>query len=279
MTRFLAAGILVFGVFGAIGCGDDSSSGASFDEVFESGLLDYQGMFSPANVDEIAGVKTHNFDTDPLDEARGPICIEGEDYFVSTREGSSNDLMIFLQGGGGCWDGVDSCFKVPTPFLQFGVLSATDMANPLKDFDVVYVPYCDGSLFQGNIDRTINGNVSYQRGLQNVTAALDIALSEFPSPDRIVLTGISGGAFGTISVMPMVRAYYPDTEILVLNDSGLGVAKSEETGFVDFLLEEFNSTRFIPESCIDCTGNGHITRLLEWQLDNDPNLSMPCSAI
>jgi len=41
-------------------------------------------------------------------------------------------------------------------------------------------------------------SMGYQRGLQNLTAALDIAVTEFPSPSRILLTGVSGGAFGTL---------------------------------------------------------------------------------
>ena len=68
-----------------------------FAELYEAGLLDYQGMFSPPSVDEVAGVKNHDFDPDAA--GRGPICIEGEAFRVHSRAGSSNDLFIFLQRG------------------------------------------------------------------------------------------------------------------------------------------------------------------------------------
>ena len=107
--------------------------------------------------------------------------------------------------------------------------------NPIADWDVLYLPYCDGSLFAGDVDRVLPTSVlvedgpiesmGYQRGLQNLTAALDVGLAEFPNPSRILLTGVSGGAFGTIAALPLVRFYYPETEILVFNDSGVGVAK------------------------------------------------------
>ena len=117
--------------------------------------------------------------------------------------------------------------------------------------------------------------MSYQRGLQNLTAALDVALEEFPDPSRILLTGVSGGAFGTIPALPLVRFYYPDTEIVLFNDSGVGVAKEGNPEFInDTLIAGWNATALVPESCPDCTSNGHATRLIEWQLEADDNFTM-----
>jgi len=147
------------------------------------------------------------------------------------------------------------------------------------------LPYCDGSLFAGDVDRVLPSSVvgdgdpgssmGYQRGLQNLTAALDIAATDFPNPSRILLTGVSGGAFGTITALPLVRYYYPETEILVFNDSGVGVAKDGDPTFVnETLLAGWNASSLIPASCTDCTSNGHITRFIEWQLAADDNFTM-----
>jgi len=35
-----------------------------------------------------------------------------------------------------------------------------------------------------------------------------------------------------------------------------------------------NVSGMVPESCTDCTSNGHITRLIEWQLAQDANVTM-----
>jgi hypothetical protein len=117
--------------------------------------------------------------------------------------------------------------------------------------------------------------MGYQRGLQNLTAALDIAAADFPNPTRILLAGVSGGAFGTITALPLVRYYYPQTEILVFNDSGVGVADEADPDFLnETLLAGWNASSLIPASCPECTSNGHITRFIEWQLAADDNFTM-----
>ena len=283
---------LVLGALLALtGCGDDSAStvgGSAFDELYDQGLSKYVGEFAPANEPgAVDGVKTFQFAVpdDPAAEPRGPLCLRGTEYTVDTREGSSDELVIFLQGGGGCWEDFCAAFEVTNSLPAAGILNPDLAGNPVADWDVLYLPYCDGSLFAGDVDRVLptselveggpEESMGYQRGLQNLTAALDIGLAEFPNPSRILLTGVSGGAFGTIAALPLVRYYYPETEILVFNDSGVGVAKDGKPEFInETLLAGWNASSLVPESCPDCTSNGHATRLIEWQLAADDNFSM-----
>lgn len=270
-----------------VGCGEDSGSavGPSFDELYAQGLTKYVGEFAPANEPEaVEGVKTFRFEVPESLEAepRGPLCLRGTEYTVDTREGSSDELVIFLQGGGACWEEFCSAAETADSLPPSGILNPGLEGNPVADWDVVYLPYCDGALFAGDVDRVLPNNfgapgesMGYQRGLQNLSAALDVALAEFPEPSRILLTGISGGAFGTISALPLVRNYYPDTEILLFNDSGVGVAKEGDPDFInETLLAGWNAESLVPESCTECTSNGHATRLIEWQLSADDNFTM-----
>ncbi len=286
-------------VWGAIvfvaGCGSDGGSttdgSSGFDELYDQGLTRYVGEFSPAGEPQVDddGIKTFEFAV-PADlsaEPRGPLCLRGTEYTVDTREGSSDELVIFLQGGGACWEDFCSAFE-ETNYLRdvtSGILNPALAGNPVADWDVVYLPYCDGALFAGDVDRMLPSSalgggaagpsMGYQRGLQNLTAALDVAVAEFPDPSRILLTGVSGGAFGTITALPLVRYHYPDTEILVFNDSGVGVAKEGDAEFIDeTLLAGWNASALIPASCTDCTSNGHITRLIDWELGADENFTM-----
>ena len=277
------------------GCGSDSGSttdGASgFKELYDQGLTRYVGEFSPVGDPQTQedGIKTFQFAVpdDLSAEPRGPLCLRGTEYTVDTREGSSDELVIFLQGGGACWEDFCSAFEETNYLRDFttGILNPAFAGNPVADWDVVYLPYCDGALFAGDVDRmlpssALGGGASgpsmgYQRGLQNLTAALDVAVAEFPDPSRILLTGVSGGAFGTITALPLVRYHYPDTEILVFNDSGVGVAKEGDAEFInETLLAGWNASLLIPASCTDCTSNGHITRFIEWELEADPNFTM-----
>ena len=154
---------LVLGVMVAlIGCGGDSDGGSagsggtagpSSEEVYDQGLTRYVGEFEPANepaADE-GGIKTHQFAVpEDLDaEPRGPICLRGTEYTVDTRAGSSDELVIFLQGGGACWEDFCSAFADTNSLrdLGGGILDPELAGNPVADWDVVYLPYCDGSLF------------------------------------------------------------------------------------------------------------------------------------
>ncbi len=254
------------------GCGGgDSSPFTPFEDIYQAGLTRYVGSFSPTNdpVENQDGVKQFTFSGND----RGPRCLRGGEFFVETREGASDNLLIYLQGGGACFEAVCAAFPDAIPFTPLGILDSTDDENPFQDFDVVYVPYCDGSLFAGDVDRVVGGAMGFQRGIQNLSAAFDVAIEEFPAPARVVLAGVSAGGYGTITATPLTRFFYPEEDFTVLNDSGPGIARPGEPDFVNGLLDEFN-IEFLPESCVDCTADGHLTGLIAWALDHDPSLRM-----
>ncbi len=275
-------------LLGTGGAGGMRGTDSAFQELYDQGLDRFVGEFSPANDPEpVDGIRTYRFDvpSDLSAEPRGPLCLRGTEYTIDTREGSADELVIFLQGGGACWDEFCSAFEETNSLPERGILNPGFAGNPVADWDVVYLPYCDGSLFAGDVDRVLPNSIlseggpdesmGYQRGLQNLTAALDISKASFPDPPRILLTGVSGGAFGTIAALPLVRFYYPDAEILVFNDSGIGVAKEGDAEFInETLIAGWNASGLVPASCEDCTSNGHATRLIEWQLAADENVRM-----
>ena len=186
--------------------------------------------------------------------------------------------MIYLSGGGACWKEYCQAFTqthVGIPPLQ--ILNPDSVTNPVRDWNVSYVPYCDGSLFAGEAEYDDDGDGKidrYHHGLRNLTAALEKTKENFPAPKRILLTGSSAGSFGTIVATPLVRTIYPDIPIFVFEDSGTGIAKAEDPGFVSGLLEQYQATRFIPKSCPDCIANGHLTRLVGWELEQDHKLKL-----
>ena len=109
--------------------------------------------------------------------------------------------------------------------------------------------------------------------MHNLSAALDVAVNAFPSPRRIVLTGVSGGGFGTSFALPLVRHLYPDVPIELINDSGVGVSRPNDPDFLRLLQNDWNQSAFIPASCSECIAeDGHFSNYLDWQLDQDPNV-------
>ena len=183
--------------------------------------------------------------------------------------------MIFLQGGGFC--GPAACLALETgiPLIPFGILSPTDPSNPTANFDVGYVPYCDGSAMIGDneVDTDNDGTIERTfRGLQNLSASLDVIKDKYPSPDTIVLAGNSAGGFAVMFALPLIRKLYPDALINVINDSGIGII---DPGGMDNLNTYWNSASFIPTSCNDSIGeDGNLTDYNNYLLSKDSNVKM-----
>lgn len=265
-------------------CGDDpppdtnagDTGPTMVEEARATGLLQYledEAAPTPAIESEDDDTTVYAFGVDD-----GPLCMRGDEFRFSVRDTGSDDLVIFLQGGGACWS--DFCLAVtraPAGVPDVDVLNTELESNPLRDWNVVYLPYCDGAFFVGNKDVDEDGDGEadrFHRGLQNLSGALRIAQERFPNPSNILLTGSSAGGFGTIPASILVRAAYPEAPIAVFSDSGVGVARPGEPAFIDGLMEEFAIDELIPESCVDCTGDGHILRLVEWILERDSNMRM-----
>lgn len=173
-----------------------------FQEVYDAGLTKYVGspLVQATSVTRdtiIPNIYRHHFST--AQSGRGPMCMSGSEFFVETRDGSSDQLIIFLEGGGVCLSEI--CMATADPVVTLsgitlgnlmgigGILNRYDHRNPMADFDVVHVPYCDGVIFMGDIDRLLPYNplssepkMAYQRGLQNLTAAFEVAKKKYLTP-------------------------------------------------------------------------------------------------
>lgn len=241
-----------------------------FQELFDQGIDQYLGRFTPSSTTNTrTGVTDHVFSG----ENRGPTCFTGQPFQMATRPGRGDTLMIFLQGGGACTP--DGCEAVERglPLVQFGVLDNRDAMNPAAQFDVGYLPYCDGSLWGGDRDVDNDGDGVADRlfrGLQNLSASLDVIKREFPSPRRIFIAGNSAGGFGAHMALPLVRRLYPGIPIDLVNDSGVGIFA---VGAPETIFPYWNSTPFFPASCSDCIGeDGNLTGYQAYQLAEDPDL-------
>ena len=266
---------------GATGCSDNNSPGATvgtasapFQELIDQGVTRYLGAYTPMLSESDGDLVNHRFGG-----GDGPLCLDGSEYTMATRDLGSDELVIFLQGGGACWSTLCLATENAGKGIPKAGLLDPDLANnPVASWNTVYLPYCDGGLHGSDVDSDSDGdgqNDRFQRGLHNLSASLDVAVDTFPAPKRILLTGISGGGFGTTFALPLVRALYPGVPIELINDSGLGILRPGEPGFIRARLKEWNSEAFIPASCETCIGSdGHTTDLHKWKLEQDNNLRL-----
>jgi hypothetical protein len=248
-------------------------SAAAIQDLEAKGVNKYLGKYKPVNQpSEDGGMSTFDFGT----ATDGPICIWGDEFSVTVRDQHSDNLVIYLQGGGACWTGFCG---VTTPTVIPGIPNSgilkPDPDNVVGSWNVVYVPYCDGSVFSGDNDVSDPNaqnaaKMRYHHGVKNLSAALDVAKAQFPDPKRIALVGSSAGGYGTIIGTALVRFEYPHTPLIVFNDAGLGLSPPDPT--ITTIKNDWKFDQFIPDSCTECKGGTNDTALIGWGLKNDPSL-------
>jgi hypothetical protein len=156
-------------------------------------------------------------------------CRDGSAAGIGVSLNSASDkVMIFLQGGGACFDSL-TCAGNPTNVStmmgeQTGGLFARGQAeNPVKDWNHVFVPYCTGDVHLGtNPDGAIEGVDGVQRfvGRLNLEKFLHRIVPTFPNATQVLLTGISAGGFGAAANTEFVQWTFGDIPLTVIDDSG-----------------------------------------------------------
>jgi photosystem II stability/assembly factor-like uncharacterized protein len=234
-----------------------------------SGFGDYLGTQSPSRSEQKGAWENVYFD--PAE--RGAICLDGSSYQASFHRGSTNGLLVYLGGGGACWD-YDSCWVFGTASrsagdaYEGGITDFSNPANPFHDWSILYVPYCDGSVFTGDHVADYRGVQTYHHGLRNLSAAISTAVANLPNPDRIVISGSSAGGYGTFAGYAVSRVAYPDAEILSFNDSGPGLQNPYATDDVAARSANWDFERRFPASCRRC--GEQFTFFYEWIFEHDP---------
>ncbi len=292
------------------------ASGTSLAD--ESGLnADAMAELQDAGVDKYLGTSQsvasdygvwteHAFDPNyALDETYptgvrpdGPVCIAGTDYSVFTRKGDPKKLLIFLQGGGACWQDFTRCNilaedQYPPADSPFpGVFDPTaQKVNPFADYSVIYMPYCDGSTFGGDNDvddpNFPYGPTRHHRGLRNVSAGMDVAKDMFPKAQQITVMGHSAGGVGAAAFAPFLARFVfgNNTKLTVYNDAGpiavnLGTPPGAGGPDIPWLSvyarqNDWQFQQFYPQSCMDdgrCNAFGQQTGIINWRLENDSTI-------
>ena len=183
----------------------------------------------------------------------GTKCGNGSQYkFFVHRTGSPN-LLFMMEGGGACWD-YDSCSGrtgilgaanpngIPDDYMtQFTakyvspIVNGADPGLPFRDrkdivtkgWNVVYLPYCTGDVHIGNNVKTYTDTTGanppltwYHSGYTNTLAAANFAKQNFPSVQKLLVTGYSAGGTSTSSGYYFIRKAINPARGYLLNDSG-----------------------------------------------------------
>lgn len=168
---------------------------------------------------------------------------------LSTR--SNGRLLIYLEGGGGCWDAAtckdslhiqnanlngfdaitlqrvmvsgvsDYAPPIPPNYGSMGIWDRASVANPFKDHNYVYIPYCTADFHAGKYPNSPADGLSHV-GYENMTAALAYLTGIFTasSTTQVVLSGESAGGFGALWNFPQTQAAFGDIPVVLIASSG-----------------------------------------------------------
>jgi hypothetical protein len=253
---------------------------AAKSELRDAGVDKYLG--NSVAVESDFGVWTQHTFSQAND---GPKCITGEDYSVFTKPGDPKKLLVFLQGGGACWQGFYNCnLFAAGPFGQAppeqppfpGVFNTSSSDNPFADYSVVYMPYCDGSAFGGdndvvdpgwqafiedrlNLDAGTGPTTRFHRGVRNQSAGMDVAGNEFPRAKQITVMGHSAGGVGVAAFAPFLARFVfgNNTKLTVFNDAG-PIAVNLGTGSPP-------GNGAFPFGCVDISCFSVVARAIDWE--------------
>ena len=160
-------------------------------------------------------------------EFRNTQCRDGSAAGVAVSLNRASDkLMIFLDGGGACFDTLTCAGNPANVSAQVGerktgVFDRTRSENPVKDWNVVFVPYCTGDVHGGtNADGVVDGVPQKFVGRLNLEKFLRRIVPTFAGSSQVLLTGSSAGGFGAALNFELVQDAFGDVPVTAIDDSG-----------------------------------------------------------
>ena len=140
-------------------------------------------------------------------------CLDGSAYGYYALPGKVADKwVVLLQGGGWCF-GLEDCFARTQPAYAGGGLGSSkywqswywayNFGPAFADWGALYLPYCDGGGFAGDVRGPVPYNASVSlhfRGAANMRSALADFQARFgvAAPAEVVVSGGSAGGLSTI---------------------------------------------------------------------------------
>lgn len=247
--------------------GDPTASVA--EQLASAGMGDYLDTVAPTA--ESAWPSEPAWTRQDFAPASGVVCRTGQPYFTAYRAGTTNNVLILLDEGGACWDDISCHFGSAESIARapsFAGILSEDAGNALSTWHVVYAPYCDGSVFVGDNTAVYpNAGTNQHHGLRNLSAALTVAHTKVPSPDKVLVAGQSAGAYGTILAVGPARLAFPEAELYAFADSGLGVTNEQNGSQLFAMRQNWRFTERIPSSCDAC--DPQFLPFFTWMLEHD----------
>jgi len=205
-------------------------------------------------------------------DIEGTECIDGSPTGIGVRYGTGDGLVIYFEGGGGCFD-FGTCSLFYTTFANFdanafallvptllggGIFDPDEPDNPVRDWSFVYVPYCTGDVHAGDHEMAgVEGFPGAHQfvGHRNFGLDLERIGPTFPAPSHVLVTGISAGGYGAaFNYDRIADAYaYAGVPVTLLDDSGPPMSDQYIPGCLqEHWRELWGLDGTLPPACAGC---------------------------
>lgn len=235
----------------------------------------------------------------------GAICRDGSPTGFYVHYTNSDKLLWYLEGGGACTSpgfcdfnpknveeaimgAGENCLlsalgttrKRQEPGKD-GIFNTTEAANPFKDWNMIYVPYCTGDIHSGTRTNVTIPNVAEPQqfvGYRNMEKFTSRIVPTFKDKVKmVVLTGASAGGFGASMNFSMVQDSFGDVHVKVVDDSG----PPFENKYMPVCMQKrwreiWGLNDMLPPDCTECQApdGGDLAKLADFYLRKHPNLAI-----
>jgi hypothetical protein len=237
-------------------------------------------------------------------------------YYKFSATGDKR-LLVYLVGGGACQDNFFCTNNPPNksvsltaeaylagagnllgpsptpqdpnqPMFQSGVFK-NDPANPVKDWNMVFIPYVSGDLYAGDrIDATVPGYTPLDgkpmqfQGRPNMIKFVGRIVPTFQDAPVVLVTGSSAGGIGALLSAPLfVDTFIDNTTV----PGGMRIFFVDDAGpvfddqFTPICLQQryrdlYGLNDTLPRDCAGCfnpDGGGLVKGYLEYLIDKYPD--------
>jgi Pectinacetylesterase len=158
------------------------------------------------------------------------VCADGSDFAFWERRADPTKVVLYLEGGGACFDATSCAFtgtggendfynwnvSGENPGLGGGILDFARADNPFADYSFVYVPLCTGDMYLGDVTREYSPELTVEHnGFVNGTAALSYLAEHYPDATQVVVVGKTAGSAAAPVYGGLVADLLPDAQVTV----------------------------------------------------------------
>lgn len=218
-------------------------------------------------------------------------CVDGSgtDTFIMVSKGSSDNVLVYLEGGGSGTDWITSNVMTATldtnPTLSevmssIGIFNTFVDKNPFKDWTIIYVPYGTGDLHVGNrvmeytsifgLTQTV-----YHTGYVNTTTVLRWTAAQQNEIgggfNEVCFAGSSAGGAGVVTNFLTAHELFEDEDLTLISDAGPAINSEQNP---DFTMKTTNYcwgySNHLPEDAREYVREkGEPTYIIDWALSQD----------